>query len=144
MADRFKLISAVHLFLIEDSTIWLLKRYNTGYEDGKYSVPAGHLDGNEGATLAMCREALEEAGVKIKPEDLDLIHVMHRKADDERMDLFFRARKWQGNPEVMEPDKCDEIKLFPLDSLPLNIIPYVKCAIENFRDGIIYSEFGWS
>ena len=44
---RFKLIVAVHLFLLRNDEIILLRRFNTGYEDGNYSLIAGHIDGNE-------------------------------------------------------------------------------------------------
>lgn len=80
--ERFKLVTAVHLILIEDKKILLQKRYNTGYEDGNYSIVAGHIDGNESVIKAMQREALEEAGIKIKEEDLEIVHVMHRKTPD--------------------------------------------------------------
>lgn len=43
--ERFKFVSAVHLFLIKDKEILLLKRFGTGYRDGEYSVVAGHMDG---------------------------------------------------------------------------------------------------
>ena len=53
--SRFKLLSTVHLFLIHEDKILLLRRFNTGYEDGNYSVIAGHLDGNEEIKVAMVR-----------------------------------------------------------------------------------------
>ena len=59
---RFKLVSAVHLFLIRDDRVLLLRRHNTGYEDGKLSVIAGHLDGGEPVREAMRREANGQHG----------------------------------------------------------------------------------
>jgi 8-oxo-dGTP pyrophosphatase MutT (NUDIX family) len=53
---RFEMPVAVHLFLIEENKILLLRRFNTGYEDGNYSLIAGHLDGNEDVKSAMIRE----------------------------------------------------------------------------------------
>jgi len=141
--ERFKLISAVHLFLIKDDQVLLLRRFNTGYEDGNYSVVAGHIDGDETASQAMAREALEEAGLKINPNDLKVIHVMHRKSTDERMDLFFVADKWEGEPQIIEVDKCDDLSWFSIVDLPANIIPYVKEAINHHQQSNFFSEFGW-
>lgn len=41
----------------------------------------------------MQREALEEAGIKIKEEDLEIVHVMHRKTPDrESIDYFLTCK----------------------------------------------------
>jgi 8-oxo-dGTP diphosphatase len=138
---RFKLILSVYLILVKDDKVLLLRRANTGYEDGKYSLPAGHADGDEPGREATAREALEEAGIKVKPQDLKFAHCMHRLQNDERVDFFFTADKWEGEPKNMEPEKCDDLSWFPLDNLPDNIIPYIKQSLESQRDGIYYSEF---
>lgn len=144
MKERFKLIPTSHLILIKDSKILLLRRFNTGYEDGNYSVVAGHLDGDETFIQAMVREAKEEAGIAIKPEDLEVVHVMHRKCpNEERIDFFIQAKSWVGEPKIMESHKCDDLSWFELDNLPHNVIPYVKQAIECVRNKILYSEHGW-
>lgn len=143
MKERFKMIVAVHLFLIRDNKILLLRRYNTGYQDGNYSVIAGHLDGGEQYDLAMIREAKEEAGIDIRSEDLRTVQVMHRKSEDERMDFFFICDNWDGEIINMEPHKCDELSWFDLNDLPPNIIPYIRKAINNYSNGIIFTKYGW-
>jgi ADP-ribose pyrophosphatase YjhB (NUDIX family) len=142
--ERFKLIAAVYLFFVEDNKILLLRRSSTGYEDGNYSVPAGHLDGNESLTASAAREGNEETGTIINPRDIQLIHTMHRLGKDERLDFFFLIKNWTGEPENTEPEKCDDLSWFPLNNLPQNTIPYIKTAIENYISGKPYSEFGWS
>jgi 8-oxo-dGTP pyrophosphatase MutT (NUDIX family) len=143
VTTRFKLLGAVHLFLIRDEQILLLRRYNTGYEDGNYSVIAGHLDGDEEVKEAMIREAREEAGIEIAPEDIEVVGVMHRKASNERIDFFLRASTWQGSVVNMEPHKCDELAWFALDALPENTVPYVRKAITNYQQSRWFDSFGW-
>lgn len=64
--ERYKIIPTVYLVLIRENKILLLRRYNTGFMDGYYSFPAGHVEANETLTQAMVREAKEEIGVDIK------------------------------------------------------------------------------
>jgi len=146
---RTKFPVTVHLLFFQANQVLLLRRFNTGYEDGNYSVPAGHLDGGETVCIAAQREALEEIGVHIEVEDIVFASVMHRKSDDiqpgtdERVDFFVHVKKWQGKPFNAEPDKCDELRWCNMDDLPENTIPYVKQAIQNFRNGVTFEEFGW-
>ncbi len=142
--DRFKLIASVYLLFIKGDSILLLRRANTGYEDGNYGLVAGHLDQGESLREAAIREAKEESGVGIKVSDLALKTTMHRKQDDERVDYFFEVRRWEGEIINNEPEKCDDLSWFPMTDLPENIIPYIKQAIDASRNGVIYSEFGWN
>lgn len=135
---------AVHLFLMKDNKILLLKRFNTGYEDGNYSVIAGHIDGGEDVYTAMIREAKEEADIDISTENLDIVQVMHRKKmSEERIDYFFKCVEWSGKIEIMEPDKCDELKWIEIDNLPNNTIDYIQAAIKNYKENILFSVYGW-
>ena len=142
--ERFRAVVAVHLVLLRGEEVLLLQRSNTGYEDGNYSVIAGHLDGNETASQAMVREAFEEAGIVIAPANLRFVHVMHRKESneaDERIDLFFVATRWQGEPQIGEPEKCSELRWSPLTALPPNMVPYVRAALDHYRQRHAYAEF---
>ena len=140
---RFRLIPEVYLLLLDHDRILMLRRYHTGYEDGNYSLVAGHVDGNEPASRAMVREASEEAGISISADTLDLCHVMHRHSDRESVGFFFRCRAWSGEPFNREPHKCDELSWFPTVALPANTVPYVRQAIVLSLAGQTYSEFGW-
>ena len=136
---------AAYLLPIRDGNILLLRRFQTGYEDGKYSFIAGHLDGGETVQAAICREAREEACMTIDERDIDIVHVMHRTGEEgnERIDFFCTAKKWEGEPTIGEPDKCDDLSWFPLVSLPDTTIPYIRKAIEYYQEKIPFSSFGF-
>ncbi len=137
------MIASIYLFLIKDDNILLLKRQNTGYEDGNYGLPAGHLDDNESLTTGIIRETKEEIGIVLTKQDIQIVQIMHRKEEDIRMDFFFYAKHWVGQPANTEPDKCSDLRFFPLNNLPENTIGYIKQAIENYQKNIFYTELGW-
>lgn len=141
--EHFKLVTGAFLILTKNDKILMLRRFNTGYGDGKYSLPAGHIDGKEPATAAMVREAKEEAGITIDPKNLSLVHIMHLMTNRESINLFFTSSVWEGEVQNCEPDKCDDLSWFPITSLPDNAIPYVKKALEHWQTSIVFSEFGW-
>lgn len=143
--ERFAFIGTAHIFLFRAGSILLARRRNTGFMDGMYSVPAGHLDGDETVREGAAREALEEVGMRVKPHDVEVVHVMHRKCGEkvERLDFFVTIRAFDGDVENAEPDKCDDLSWFSLDALPENTIPYIRQAITAVQKGDFYSEFGW-
>lgn len=142
--QRFTLVAAVHLFLVREGWVLLSRRCGTGYEDGNYSVVAGHLEGGESLHAAMIREAREETGIALAPGDLTIVGAMHRRSSDrEQVDFFLVAAAWAGEPENREPDKCDDLRWFPLDAPPENTVPYVRRALDNYRAGCPFDLFGW-
>ncbi|ERI93323.1 hydrolase, NUDIX family [Clostridiales bacterium oral taxon 876 str. F0540] len=141
---RFSMIVAVHLFLIKNNKILLLRRFNTGYGDGCYSVAAGHVDGDETIINAMIREAKEEINIDIDDSKLEIVQVMHRKCEDhERVDYFLACKEWTGNISNNEPHKCDDLAWFNINALPDNMVDYVKGAINNYINNVSFSQFGW-
>lgn len=137
------MVVAVHLFLLPDAQILLLRRRNTGYYDGSYSIVAGHVEADEAIETAMIREAREEAGIAIAPGDLRVAGVMHRRSAGGCIDFFLAATSWSGVIENKEPDKCDELAWFGADVLPENSIPYVRRPFEIYQRGEWFSGFGW-
>jgi 8-oxo-dGTP diphosphatase len=142
--EKFQLLAVVNIILIKDQQVLLTRRFNTGYHDGYYELPSGHVDGKETITKASCREALEEVGVVIQPQDLSVVHVMHRYGEKhERIEFFLLAKAWEEEPYIKEPEECDDMQWFPLDALPENMIPKSRAGLEKYIAKEPYSEFGW-
>src|SRR3990167_6515278 len=101
MHNTFKLNVSVFLMLRKEDKILLYKRINTNHEEGNYSLLGGYLDGKETVQQGIAREAKEEIGIEIKPEDLRIVHVMHHNASGsygEFFNFFLETTEWQGDP----------------------------------------------
>ncbi|MGF7229225.1 MAG: NUDIX domain-containing protein [Candidatus Saccharibacteria bacterium] len=146
---RYKVIPAVYILFRKGDELLLIRRFQTGYNDGKYGLPSGHVDGGEPSEAAAAREALEEVGVVVKLEDLKFVHLMHRQVDPadregvERMDIFFEATKWDGELTNCEPHKCDELRWSTVAELPENSIVEVAHVLRQIEAGSYYSSFNF-
>ena len=140
---RFKTIVDVHLILRDGDRILLGKRINTGYGDGAFHPPAGHMEEGESATNALIREAKEEIGVTIHPHDVNLVHVMHNSSSGGRIAFFFEVNCWEGQPTNIESDKCAGWEWFSLSQLPDKMIPYAQSALQSYTEQKVFSLFGW-
>ena len=142
--ERNKAVPAVYLILErDDGCILLMRRCNTGYQDGNYNLPSGHVEDGELPKAAMVREAKEEIGIDVAQEDLEFVHASYRPKHDEtgnRVDIFFATKKWSGEITNVETDKCDDLKWIDPDDLPVNTTPHVRRIIEDIWEGIMYSE----
>jgi len=143
MTMRHTFRSAAYVFLIKGRKVLLARRFNTGYKDGQYSTMSGHVEAGESIDECAIREIEEEAGVKIKPSELRLFHVMNRYSDHDYIDFYFLCKKWQGSPIIGETDKCDDISWFDLDKLPDNTIDYIKTALDYYKSKVLFSKYGW-
>ena len=141
---RHQLTGDVHLLLLDpDSRVLFGCRQNTGFEDGTWHLPAGHLESGESVVQALIRETKEEIGITIAPEDVEFTHIMHSSSSGGRAAFFFAVRRWDGTPENREPEKCSELAWFPLDALPDRMIGYCREALDRIAVGEHFSVYGW-
>jgi ADP-ribose pyrophosphatase YjhB (NUDIX family) len=140
--------TACFVILRRNNKIAMILRKNTGWMDGHYGLPAGKGEWHETFTEIALREAREEAGVKILPKSLRMIHLAHRRSNNDThfmdwVDVYFEADRWQGEPYNAEPEKSDRLEWIDLGNLPDNVVPSQRAALESIAKGEIYSEFGW-
>ena len=138
--DRFQVIPAAYVVLRRGDEVLMLLRANTGYMDGYWAVPAGHVEKDESVLAAALREVREEVGVEIDPDDLVPVTAMHRtggngQAIDERVDFFFTTSRWRGEPRLMEPGKAAGLSWFALGELPDPVVPHEARVLEALRTG---------
>lgn len=128
-----------------DGSVLLMLRRGTGYMDGMWDLPSGHIEPGELPTQAMVREAKEEVGVLVARKNLTLVHTSYRPKHDQtgdRADYVFKAEKWHRKPKVCEPDKCERLDWFhPNHHFPENVIPHVREFLKFWKKGVGFSEF---
>lgn len=113
-------------FIVRDTKVLLLKRGKVDGE-GTWSLPGGHLDYMERIDEGLIRELKEELNLDISPDDITLIAVtddLRPQLDQHYLHMTFRVSIGDQEPECMEPDKCSELRWFPVDSMPENVFPF--------------------
>ncbi|WP_079145682.1 methyltransferase domain-containing protein [Streptomyces lydicus] len=129
----------VHLVLRRGEEVLLARRSGTGYADGLLNAPSGHAEDGEDVREAMIREAAEELGLRLKPEDLTVGLVMQHRAPPParpRIGWFFEAAHGAGGePRNREPDKCAGLTWHRLDALPDDMVAYCRAGLEGLRAG---------
>ncbi|MGD9958017.1 NUDIX domain-containing protein [Nocardioides sp.] len=142
MVDRFVVVPAAYVFLLRERDfeleVLLQLRQNTGYMDDHWAAAAaGHVEQGETAYDAAHREAAEE--LDVTGLRLNFVTSMQRtrggEAIDERIDFFFTATTWQGEPRIVEPEKCADLAWYPLSALPSPVVPHELVVLEGLRDG---------
>jgi 8-oxo-dGTP diphosphatase len=140
-------IPEVSVIIRKGTQILFVLREKTGYSDGMYALPGGHVEPHEQFSIAASREAKEEVDVTILPQDLKPVLTMQRQGrapGDIRIGLVFEAVSWSGTPRNMEPERHGPIAWFEADDLPYDkIMPFQVAALHNIRTGKTYAELGW-
>jgi len=145
LIDRFVVVPAAYVFLLRPAPdgpgqeVLLQLREGTGYMDGYWAAAvAGHVEKGESVFEAAAREAAEE--IDVREVRLTPLCAMQRTgADgapvDERVDYFFAAASWSGDPRIVEPHKCADLRWFGLHNLPAPVVPHELRVLEAIRAG---------
>jgi len=132
-------------YIIIENEKWeilFMKRANTGFRDGEYQVPAGHMDGNETMIDCSIREAKEELDIDIK--DCHIVHISHRLASDrEYFDVYVKVNKYSWEIKINEPEKCSELVFIDINNIPENekkLFSYDLDIVKKIKNGEYFSE----
>lgn len=137
-ARRHKEVVDVHLILRRGDEVLLARRAGTGYGDGLYNLPSGHVEPGEDVRTAVIREAREEIGLALTPGDVSAELVLqHRGPGEEaRIGWFFEAAYGAGGePFNAEPEKCTELSWYAATALPDDMVAYCRAALDAWRAG---------
>ena len=117
----------------------LLGRRRGSHGEGYYAAPGGHIEFGESFEQTARREVREETRLEIA--DLRLLsvgnYIFHRD-DGARhyVDVDFVCEALAGEPQLMEPEKCDGWAWYDLDDLPQPLFIVTQRMIESLRSGV--------
>ncbi len=135
MQDKITRVG-VGLYLFNDKHQLLLGLRKSSHGNGTWCPPGGHMEFGESNEQAAIREAKEETGLEVLPENVRLLGVTNdffEESGKHYITLNLGASDFSGSPRVMEPDKCAEWRWFDLDRLPENLFLSAKNFLKNYH-----------
>lgn len=97
----------VGVMVFKDGKVLVSKRKGS-HGEGLHAWPGGHLEHMESIVDCAKRECMEEAGIEI--ENVRFLRLLNFKdhAPKHYVDIGMVADWKSGEPQVLEPDKCEE------------------------------------
>ncbi|MBG6136812.1 NUDIX domain-containing protein [Longispora fulva] len=134
----------VLIILTRDEEVLLTLHKGTG----QWSVPSGPLVGDENVLDAAVREAREKVDVQLTAEELEFVGVIHRRHGPERANMAFvfhalNVPELQGEPVNADPERCAEIRWFPMEEPPEKASPNTVRGLELLDSGESLSVADW-
>jgi mutator protein MutT len=130
-------VSVGAMIFNENNELFLSKRsQKCKNEKGCWEIPGGGVDFGEKLADAIKREMKEEYGVEIEiikqfpAED----HIIPNENQHWVATTFLAKFKPGNKPRIMEPEKCDEIGWFSLDTLPSPLSIITKLDVVNYKN----------
>ncbi len=130
----------VGVMIFKDRKILLGKRKSIIFGNGEYSFPGGHLEYMESFEDCAKRETKEETGIQIKNVRFLFLGNLTMYAPRHYIQICLAADWKNGEPVVMEADKCEGWEWYDLDNLPSPIFPPSQNGIDAYKSGILYRD----
>ncbi|MCX6757712.1 MAG: NUDIX domain-containing protein [Candidatus Nomurabacteria bacterium] len=121
----------INIIIVRDNKLLLGKRKGA-FGAGDWGLPGGHLEQNEKLQDAAARELFEETGMKADKFIFENL-VNQPRIENHYMQIGFIAEGVKGEPQLLEPDRCEEWRWFDLENLPENVFRSHRDQINLFK-----------
>ncbi|MEV7287771.1 NUDIX domain-containing protein [Streptomyces sp. NPDC093252] len=144
------LVAAVIVHDKATNRVVLLQRSeNAKFAQGLWDLPVGKSEPGEPITETAVRELHEETGLTVKPESLNVAHIIHGawgvEAPNGFLTIVFAAHEWTGEPENREPRKHSQVRWVDADAIPGAFVDTTASALDRYlTDGPQVSLNGWT
>lgn len=111
----------VGVIVKKNSKILLGLRKNS-HGENTWAFPGGHLEFGESPESTAIREVKEETGLSIsQPRFVQITNDVFIHEDKHYVTIFVEAEIYDGEPQVIESDKCQAWRWFDWDDMPANL-----------------------
>ncbi|MFB7089906.1 NUDIX domain-containing protein [Streptomyces sp. NPDC056296] len=134
------LVAAVIVHDQATNRVVLLQRsQNAKFAQGMWDLPVGKSEPGEPITETAVRELYEETGLTVKPESLQIAHIIHGawgvEAPNGFLTVVFAAHEWTGKPENREPRKHAQVCWINAGAIPKNFVDTTSSALHRYLAG---------
>lgn len=134
------LVAAVIVHDRDAGRVVLLQRgENARFARGRWHLPVGKSEPGEPITRTAVRELYEETGLTVKPEALEVVHLVHAArgvdAPDGFLTVVFATHEWTGDLENREPHKHAQVRWTDTTSLPEDFVEGDAAGLHGYLAG---------
>lgn len=127
----------VGIMVLKDGKMLWGKRKGA-FGEGLYGGVGGHVEYGETVEQAILRELAEECGIKVKNLRVLCVSDFMTHAPKHYVDVGFVAEWESGEPQVLEPHKCEGWEWRNLDDVPEHVFAPMLGYIEAYKTGKNY------
>jgi len=102
-----------------------------GLAAGQWAFPGGHLEFEETVEACAVRELKEETGLEAKVWHLGGWEETFFHPDKHYITVFVYVTEFEGEPQLLEPDKCEGWDWVPVNAIYEPYFPTIKGLIER-------------
>jgi 8-oxo-dGTP diphosphatase len=103
------------IFVLNDKNQVLFQKRSGSHGANTWAIPGGHLEWQESFLENAIRETKEETDLNVKEvEVVGVTNDIFKKEQKHYVTIYMRVIKWGGEPKIMEPDRCLEMKWIDL------------------------------
>ena len=124
----------IGIMVMKDGKVLLGKRKGK-HGAGEYAFPGGHFEYMESITDSIKREVMEETGMEI--QNIKFLRLFNLKtyAPKHYIDIGLIADWKSGEPQTLEPEKCEGWDWYDPNNLPTPLFATTDTYIEAFKGG---------